>query len=108
MANVSSYSYAHVLVGNMNKVVHAPPQNVMCCTCYSFLSCCIFLFGNPFFVFFLWLRKRMQINESESFYLLVNCKALMSTSLTILEVYKSQRDEDGFLYMMYASQEMFG
>ena len=53
-------------------------------------------------------RKRMQISESESFYLLVNRKALMSTSLTILEVYRSQRDDDGFLYMTYASQEMFG
>ena len=62
----------------------------------------------PSLFLFLWLRKRMQISESESFYLLVNRKALMSTSLTILEVYKSQRDEDGFLYMMYASQEMFG
>ena len=54
------------------------------------------------------LTGRMTHHDTQSFYLIVNYKAIASTSMTLIEVYRSLKDEDGFLYMTYASQEVFG
>jgi len=54
------------------------------------------------------VRNRMSLSPTQSFYLIVNNKSLASMSTTLQEVYKDEKDEDGFLYMTYASQEIFG
>ncbi|XP_007535673.1 microtubule-associated proteins 1A/1B light chain 3C [Erinaceus europaeus] len=54
------------------------------------------------------IRSRLVLGATEAFYLLVNNKSLASTSVTMAEVYRDYKDEDGFVYMTYASQEMFG
>ncbi|KAJ1155304.1 hypothetical protein NDU88_008035 [Pleurodeles waltl] len=54
------------------------------------------------------IRCRMALSATQAFYLMVNNKTLTSMSLTMSEVYRDHKDEDGFLYMTYASQEMFG
>ncbi|XP_035770597.1 microtubule-associated proteins 1A/1B light chain 3C-like [Neolamprologus brichardi] len=54
------------------------------------------------------LRTRVALLPSQAFYLLINNSGLASMSLTMAQVYKQYQDEDGFLYMTYASQEMFG
>ena len=59
-------------------------------------------------VLFSFDRNRMSLAPTQSFYLIVNNKSLASMSTTLQEVYKDEKDEDGFLYMTYASQEMFG
>lgn len=54
------------------------------------------------------IKNRLRIPTSRAFYFVINNQSIASTSKTISEVYKEHRDEDGFLYMTYASQEMFG
>lgn len=54
------------------------------------------------------IKNRLQVPTYRAFYFIVNNQSMPSTSRTIAEIYREQRDEDGFLYMTYASQEMFG
>uniref|UniRef100_A0A9J8AW73 Microtubule-associated protein 1 light chain 3 gamma n=1 Tax=Cyprinus carpio carpio TaxID=630221 RepID=A0A9J8AW73_CYPCA len=53
-------------------------------------------------------KNRMTLMPSQAFYLLINNSGIASMSLTMAQLYKDHKDEDGFLYMTYASQEMFG
>ena len=53
-------------------------------------------------------RNRLRISSTQAFYLIVNNKSMASMSKTLTEVYRENKDDDGFLYVTYASQEMFG
>ena len=54
------------------------------------------------------IRNRLRISSTQAFYLIVSNKSMASMSKTVAEIYRENRDDDGFLYMTYASQEMFG
>ena len=53
-------------------------------------------------------RRRLHLTDTQSFYLIVNRRTMVSASMTLAEVYRADKDTDGFLYITYASQEMFG
>lgn len=56
----------------------------------------------------LFSRNRMQLGSTQAFYLLVNNRSMLSLSKTMAEVYSEHQDDDGFLHVTYASQEVFG
>ena len=55
------------------------------------------------------IRRRIEIKQEESFFLLVNGKNSLTTEMNLGEVYKKYADpEDGFLYIAYASALTWG
>lgn len=54
------------------------------------------------------LRKMMKINQADGLYLFVNNYFIPKTSSTFEEVYKKYKDKDGFLYIIYSGESVFG
>lgn len=56
----------------------------------------------------LFFRNKLQLKPNQALYFIINNKSMVTMSKTIAEVHKENKDEDGFLYISYASQEIFG
>lgn len=50
----------------------------------------------------------MKIKSTKALYILINDKTLISLTQTMAEIYTDHAGPDGFLYLTYASQEVFG
>ncbi len=53
------------------------------------------------------LRKRLKLSDRECIFLFCGSKLVKSDSV-ILELYERLKDSDGFLYMTYSQESVFG
>ena len=51
------------------------------------------------------IKNRMLLGSEQSFHLFVNEKNLSKMKIKLKDMYGEEKDEDGFLYMVYASRE---
>lgn len=54
------------------------------------------------------IKKQIKLDPTESIFLLVNDTYIPSNSATLADVYASHADQDGFLYITYSAQQVFG
>lgn len=53
-------------------------------------------------------RNRLSIGTTQAIYFLIAKRFVPTMSMTMLEIYHNFMDQDGFLYVCYASEEWFG
>lgn len=53
------------------------------------------------------IRKRIKLEPSQTLFIMVN-DSLVSSNELLGEIYETKKDEDGFLYMKYSSENTFG
>jgi len=61
-----------------------------------------------FHMFMMKVRKILQLHAEQSFFLLIAGRHMACGSTTMENIYAEHKDDDGFLYITYASQEVFG
>ena len=54
------------------------------------------------------IRKRIKLADTDSIFLFINEKILPLTSSLVSSVYEEHKDEDGFLYVSYCNENVFG
>jgi GABA(A) receptor-associated protein len=54
------------------------------------------------------VRKRIKLTEIDSLYLFINKSVLPTTSSMISTIYDEYKDKDGFLYIEYCNENVFG
>jgi len=54
------------------------------------------------------IRKHIKLRPEEAIFWFVNGKALALGGTLMSQVYEQHKDEDGFLYVVYAGQDFFG
>jgi len=58
--------------------------------------------------FLMEVRKQLQLAPEEAVFWFVDNKALTPGNSLMSQLYELRKDEDGFLYIVYSSEEVFG
>jgi GABA(A) receptor-associated protein len=53
------------------------------------------------------IRQRIKLSQEQALFIFVN-NVIPATSSSMSSVYESHKDDDGFLYIVYASENTFG
>jgi len=54
------------------------------------------------------LRRRIKLDEKEAIYIFVDKNVLPQTSASMVQLYDQYKNKDGFLYMSYCNENVFG
>lgn len=54
------------------------------------------------------IRRRIKLSESEAIFLFINNNILPPTSTTLKDLYEEHKNTDGFLYISYCNENVFG
>ena len=54
------------------------------------------------------VRKHLEMGRDQGLFLLAQGKHMMKPSSTLLSMYDKYKDEDGFLYVLYAEENVYG
>ena len=58
--------------------------------------------------FLIVVRKRIKLSDKETLFLFINDAILVTGSETISNIYDQHKDKDGFLYVSYCNENVFG
>jgi len=54
------------------------------------------------------IRKKLSMGREQGLFLLANGKHIMKPSAPLADIFQKCEDEDGFLYVVYAQEKMYG
>jgi GABA(A) receptor-associated protein len=54
------------------------------------------------------IRKRIKLEDKDSLFFFINDNTIPLTSSLISTIYEDHKDEDGFLYVSYCNENVFG
>lgn len=55
------------------------------------------------------IRKRLKINQETAIFLFIENKGIIPSSISLItEIYNFHKDDDGFLYLTYSFENVFG
>ena len=54
------------------------------------------------------IRKKLDLDEKDAIFFLINGKSSLSGNETLGTIYNKYQSKDGFLYIAYASEEIWG
>eukprot|EP00092_Neocalanus_flemingeri_P102896 GFUD01131625.1.p1 GENE.GFUD01131625.1~~GFUD01131625.1.p1 ORF type:complete len:144 (-),score=48.16 GFUD01131625.1:89-520(-) len=54
------------------------------------------------------VRNRLSLGSTETFFLFTSSGSMPALSISVSDLHRQSKDQDGFLYLTYTSQEVFG